>query len=116
MRQEGRLLPFLIEDLTPRESRVPGGPAAEHPNGATGVTRLEISVPDVPGATTSLAALLEPDTETSLRLGPSVLSPVAREKDDAAAPGPLAVELAGEASVSQELDPLPWGRHPAAVF
>jgi hypothetical protein len=36
MRQEGRLLPFLIEDLTPREMRVPGGPAAEHPNGATG--------------------------------------------------------------------------------
>lgn len=30
-------LPFLIEDLTARELRVPGGDAAVHPNGTTGV-------------------------------------------------------------------------------
>lgn len=42
--QEGRMLPFLIEYLTPRDRRVPGGPAAEHPNGARSVSRLEVSV------------------------------------------------------------------------
>ena len=57
IRQEGRIFPFLIEDLTPRELRVPGGPATRHQNGATGVSRLEISTPDAEGARSSLAAL-----------------------------------------------------------
>jgi len=105
MRQEGRLLPFLIEDLTSRELRLPGGPAAEHPNGATGVVRLELSAPDVKEAAASLAMLLETDADASLRLGACALSPVATEKEDSA-PGSLAVELAGEAGISQELDPL----------
>jgi Glyoxalase-like domain len=105
MRQEGRLLPFLIEDLTPRELRVPGGPAAEHPNGATGFTRLEVSAPDVKVAAASLAMLLETDTGSSVRLGPGLLSPVATEDEDVPA-GPSAVELAGEAGIPHELDPL----------
>jgi catechol 2,3-dioxygenase-like lactoylglutathione lyase family enzyme len=105
MRQEGRLLPFLIEDLTPRELRVPGGPAADHPNGATGIIRLEISAPDVEEAAASLAMLLETDSGASVRLDPGVLSPVATEKEDVP-PGPLAVDLVGEAEISRELDPL----------
>lgn len=104
MRQEGRLLPFLIEDRTPREVRVPGGPVAEHPNGVTGVARLEVSAPDVEEAAASLAMMLETDPGSSIRLGSSALSPVATEKEGAA-PGPLAVELAGEAGFSHELDP-----------
>jgi hypothetical protein len=103
MRQEGRLLPFLIEDLTPRRLRVPGGPAAEHPNGATGVARLEISVPDVEDAADSLAVLVETDSGASVRLGACVLSPVAIQKVDAA-PGPLTVELIGKAGISRALD------------
>jgi hypothetical protein len=106
MCQEGRLLPFLIEDLTPRELRVPGGPAAEHPNGATGIARLEISAPDVEEAAASLAMLVESDTGVSVRLGACLLSPVATEKGDAAAPGPSAVELIGEVGIPRELDPL----------
>jgi hypothetical protein len=106
MRQDGRLLPFLIEDLTPRELRVPGGPAAEHPNGATGVARLGIAAAEVEGAAASLAMLVETSTDASVRLGACALSPVATEKDDAAVPGPLAVELVGEAREPQELDPL----------
>jgi hypothetical protein len=105
MRQEGRLLPFLIEDLTPRELRVPGGPAAEHPNGATGIARLEISAPDVEEAAASLAMLLETDIGASVRLGPGVLSPVVTEKQDVP-PGSSAVDLVGEAGISQDLDPL----------
>ena len=46
IRQEGRIFPFLIEDLTPRDLRVPGGPETRHPNGAIGVSRLDISAPD----------------------------------------------------------------------
>ena len=37
IRQEGRLLPFLIEDLTPRGLHVPGDQAAEHPNDASSI-------------------------------------------------------------------------------
>jgi len=108
MRQEGRLLPFLIEDLTPCELRVPGGPAAKHPNGATGIARLEISAPNVEEAAASLVTLVEPpdDTGASVRLGACLLSPVATEEEDVAPPGPLAVELVGGARESQELDPL----------
>jgi hypothetical protein len=108
MRQEGRLLPFLIEDLTPRGLRVPGGPATEHPNGATGVSSLELSTRDVQEAAASLVRLIDAkdDPGTTVSLGACVLSPVATEKGDATAPGPLAVELVGEARASQELDPL----------
>ena len=109
IRQEGRLLPFLIEDLTPRGLRVPGGPAASHPNGATGISRLEVSAPDPEQAATSLAALVETadDTGASVRLGACVLSPVAAEKGDASVPGPTAVELVvEEPGTSRKLDPV----------
>jgi Glyoxalase-like domain len=102
--QEGRLLPFLIEDLTPRELRVPGGQAAGHPNGASGISRIEIAAPDAEEAASSLAALIgtPDDASTSVRLGNCSLSPVTAEREDAArrldasGPGPLAVDLVGE--------------------
>jgi hypothetical protein len=49
--------------------------------------------------------LLETDTGSSVRLGPGLLSPVATEDEDVPA-GPWAVELAGEAGIPHELDPL----------
>ena len=39
-------LPFLIEDLTPRNLRVPGGDAARHANGVTGVATLVVAARD----------------------------------------------------------------------
>ena len=36
-------LPFVIEDLTPRELRVPGGDATRHANGVTGVATLVVA-------------------------------------------------------------------------
>jgi len=99
IRQDGRVLPFLIEDLTPRSSRVPSGPAADHPNGATGISRLELAAPDARGAARTLAALVgAPD----LRLGACTLSPVGsgeetRRRIAATGPGPLSVELAAGA-------------------
>ena len=107
--QDGRVLPFLIEDLTPRSSRVPAGPPADHPNGATGISRLEIATPDPEGAARSLAALIGTPSEP-LRLGACALllaapeSDVARRRIDAAGPGPLAVELAADVLGGEELD------------
>jgi hypothetical protein len=108
IRQDGRVLPFLIEDLTPRPSRVPSGPPAEHPNGATGISHLEIATPDPQGAARTLAALVgAPD----LRLGACMLSPVAPEGREeagrriaAAGPGPLSAGLAADAPGDEELD------------
>jgi hypothetical protein len=105
VRQDGRLLPFLIEDLTPRPARVPGGPAAAHPNGARGISRLELAASDARAAAKDLAVLAGVG---SLRLGACALSPVergARDRLDAAGPGPLVAWLAaGEGGEARELD------------
>ncbi len=102
--QEGRIFPFLIEDLTPRELRVPGGPETRHPNGAIGVSHLEISAPDKEGAANSLAALA--DTALPVRLGYCTLRPVEARDEDAQDSGPSAVELAvGGSGVLRELEP-----------
>jgi catechol 2,3-dioxygenase-like lactoylglutathione lyase family enzyme len=103
IRQDGRLLPFLIEDLSPRELRVPGGPSAEHPIGALGISRLEVATPDAEEAVRAFASLAgtSGNSETPLRLGPCALSLVTPEQEDeargrldASGPGPLAVGLA----------------------
>lgn len=39
-------LPFLIEDLTARDLRVPHGDAAKHANGTTGVARIVLGATD----------------------------------------------------------------------
>jgi catechol 2,3-dioxygenase-like lactoylglutathione lyase family enzyme len=118
--QDGRLLPFLIEDLTPRPLRVPGGPPAEHPNGAIGISRLELATPEAEGAAKDLAALTgtRSGTGAALRLDACELSLVAPEQEDearrrldAAGPGPLAVGLATDVQGgAEELDrPLSHG-------
>ncbi len=44
-------LPFFIEDVTPRERRVPGAPAqVAHPNGALGVAGVTVRVAGVPAS------------------------------------------------------------------
>jgi len=68
IRQEGRIFPFLIEDLTPRDLRVPGGPETRHPNGAIGVSRLDISTSDKARAEKSLAALADTIPPRAARL------------------------------------------------
>ena len=50
-------LPFLIEDLTPRELRVPGGEAARHANGVTGVANLVVAARDQRSVNTSYERL-----------------------------------------------------------
>jgi glyoxalase-like protein len=52
-------LPFVIEDLTARELRVPGGAAAEHANGAIGIASVALGAVDVGDAEWRYAALRE---------------------------------------------------------
>ncbi len=100
--QNGRVLPFLIEDVTPRERRVPGGSAADHPNGATGIPRLEISAPDTRKASANLAALTG-TPPGPLKLGACELVPTQRGGEQVA--GPTEVTLSTDASESVgELD------------
>jgi catechol 2,3-dioxygenase-like lactoylglutathione lyase family enzyme len=102
--QENRIFPFLIEDLTPRELRVPGGPATRHPNGATGVSHLQLSTPDPDEAEASLAALAD-TAGASVLLGACRLAPGTAQDGGATRRGPSAVELFGdEPETSRELD------------
>ena len=109
--QEGRLLPFLIEDLTPRDLRVPGGSSAEHPNGALGIRNLEIATPDAEGALRALATLTG-SSGGPTNLGTCLLTVVTPEQGDdvrhrldATGPGPFAVGLAtGMPGREEELD------------
>jgi catechol 2,3-dioxygenase-like lactoylglutathione lyase family enzyme len=50
-------LPFLIDDITPRDLRVPSGAAAQHANGVTGVRSLIIAVRDLDEASAEFAAI-----------------------------------------------------------
>ncbi|MEP6694287.1 MAG: VOC family protein [Chloroflexota bacterium] len=63
-----RPLPFLIQDLTARELRVPHGDAATHANGTSGVDRIVVGTTD-PALVTARYALLRsrgaPDVEVS---------------------------------------------------
>jgi hypothetical protein len=115
VRQEGRRVPFLIEDETPRRMRVPSGPSAEHPNGATGVSRLLISAWNATEYRRALAALVgssETPGNASL-LGHHELAIVAPDSAEdpmerrlkLSGPGPFAVEIATDAVRRGELDP-----------
>lgn len=55
--QAGRELPFLIQDLTPRELRVPGGAAAQHANGVTGIRELTIVTADLDRSSANVGKL-----------------------------------------------------------
>lgn len=63
--QPGRELPFLIQDLTPRELRVPAGDATAHPNGITGIRELLIAVADVERSAAEFAKLLDVEAPTT---------------------------------------------------
>ncbi len=114
VRQEGRVLPFLIEDETPRASRVPTGSATEHPNGATGISQLQISARDGEKALESLAALTDDRSARgdTFRVGSHALVLVTPDdpKDsverrlETSGPGPFAAELSVLDGGQGELD------------
>ncbi len=51
-------LPFLIEDTTNRDLRVPGGKATRHPNGVVGLSEIIVHVDDFDGAVDRYGRLL----------------------------------------------------------
>lgn len=51
-------LPFLIEDVTPRELRVPPGPATAHPLGVTGIAGITLVVADLDQSARDFAGLV----------------------------------------------------------
>jgi Glyoxalase-like domain len=51
-------LPFVIQDVTPRQLRVPGGPATRHRLGVTRVAGLSLVVASLDRASAEFAALL----------------------------------------------------------
>ncbi len=100
VRQRGRSLPFLIEDLTPKDKRVPD--AVHHPNGASGIARLRISASDSDiDAYASLIATPEPDG--TLRIGSCTLDLELPHPGEDAKIGPFAATLKAVA-VTGELD------------
>jgi hypothetical protein len=56
-------LPFVIEDVTPRQLRVPNGPATAHPLGVTGIAGVSVVVEDLAASAPAYAALLETEGE-----------------------------------------------------
>jgi catechol 2,3-dioxygenase-like lactoylglutathione lyase family enzyme len=54
-------LPFLIDDITDRSLRIPGGADAVQPNGVTGIRRLVVAVRDLGEATEFYQTLLAGD-------------------------------------------------------
>jgi hypothetical protein len=52
-------LPFLIEDVTARDLRVPGGDAAKHANGTTGVASIVLGAKDPETVSDRYATLRE---------------------------------------------------------
>jgi len=101
-------LPFLIDDVTRRELRVPGGPATEHPNGALGIRRLQVATPDTEEAVRAFATFAGSPSGlgTSLRLGACQLSLVtpeeARRHLDTVGAEPFVVGLATDAAGGAE--------------
>ncbi len=60
-------LPFLIEDVTDRELRVPSGDATRHPNGVTGIGEIVVLVEQFGHSVMRFAALLGLDVQTEGR-------------------------------------------------
>lgn len=52
-------LPFLIEDLTPRDRRVPSGDAARHANGTAGIASVVVGCRDLEAAERAYARMRE---------------------------------------------------------
>jgi len=104
-------VPFVIEDVTERGLRVPGGAATQHDNGVRGIRSLAMVVRDQQAASGRYGQLLgkdAPDGEglKNLENGDGVYFLVGAQRVDIATPsgpGPLADQLAARGDSLYEL-------------
>ena len=93
------LIPFIIEDVTPRDQRLPG--EREHANGVTGIHTLSLATADVARYADVMSAVIGADAEAAtdvaarasgvcIDAGGHRLAYLAPDRDD----GPLAAHLA----------------------
>ena len=100
-RSPNRWLPFVIEDDTPRELRVPSGPEAVHPNGVTGIARVEVRVASREAIARDLAVAFdasphwaEEEDRGQFTVGPTTLDCAAASPASTAVLGPFRVTFA----------------------
>lgn len=94
-------LPFLCADITPRALRVPEGEARVHPNGATGITQVEVSVHDRSASLARYRALLGDGAMQAAGTRIGLLESADRHE------GPLAIRFAGGSLDGLDLSRLP---------
>ncbi len=111
--QAGRELPFLIEDVTPRELRVPPE-ATRHPNGVTGIHELTIAVADLARVATQFA------TVTQTRAAPIITNARLDAEMAAFRLGEHAIVLAAPASprspIQQHIETTGLGPYEASLL
>ena len=108
--RDDHALPFLIDDLTDRELRVPGGEQAQHANGVRGVDTLYLVVDDVATASEQYGLVVNAEPTASFAVGPHAVAMVQPEGDGAAAErlsaygaGPFSVRFYGSSDF--DVDP-----------
>ena len=91
--------PFLIDDLTPRDQRVPKGETSQHPNGVAGIARVTIGVSSLGSAAPRFGAIFGEgdgprftvgDQEIAL-VDPDTVSPEQAARLASHGPGPLEI-------------------------
>lgn len=88
-------LPFLIQDVTPRETRVPSGDDARHPLGVVGIAAVTVAVHDLDAAVREYRSLLDVGELVERSTDPSL-----RARTAAFALGPHRIVLAQPADTS----------------
>ncbi len=112
-------LPFIIEDVTPRDLRVPSGAATQHANNVTGILSLTLAVGDLAAAKGRFSALLDaaplverdnPDIRAHIAtyvVGQYSIELAQPADDQSMLAAPLAARGDGPDSISLTADPGP---------
>jgi len=99
-------VPFLIEDETPRDSRVPGGAATAHANGASGVAAVEIGSREPAALALRLADLFEARLESGAGRTRARFAGIAWDVTAAETDGARGVRLAGTGALPAAIEAL----------